>query len=131
MLSVHIKTALSTGISPCDLYVCVYVCVYKIYLGASHSYLRPSIDVNSAVCFSGNRAAHCVGYTDCQSPALLAIAQCHQGVCCLTWGEEGMNRSAYDAELQHNESTVGGKKKHTREDVVVVRCHNGGAEPGV
>lgn len=47
---------------------------HKLYLGASHSYLRPSIDVDSAVCFSTNGAAHSVGYTNCQSAVVLAVA---------------------------------------------------------
>lgn len=58
--------------------------MYKLYLGASHSYLRPSIDVDSTVCFSTNGAAHSVGYTDCQSTLTLAVSKCHQGVCCLS-----------------------------------------------
>lgn len=47
---------------------------YKLYLGASHSYLGPSVDVDSAVCLSTNGAAHGVGNADCESIVVLAVA---------------------------------------------------------
>lgn len=46
----------------------------SLYLGASHSYLRPSIDVDSAVCVSTDGAAHGVSYANCQGPTVLAVA---------------------------------------------------------
>ncbi len=47
---------------------------FKLYLSACNSNLRPSIDVDSAVCFSANGAAHSVGYTNRQSILALAVA---------------------------------------------------------
>lgn len=58
--------------------------IQKLYLGARHSNLRPSVDVDSAVCFPTNGAAHSVGYSHCQSTSVLAVTQRHQGVCCLS-----------------------------------------------
>lgn len=47
------------------------------HLGASYSYLRPSIDVDAAVRFSANGAADSVGHADCQSTLTLAVSKRH------------------------------------------------------
>lgn len=54
------------------------------YLGTGHADLRPRIDVDTAVGLSGDGAAHGVGDTHSQGPAVLTVAQRQQGVCGLT-----------------------------------------------
>lgn len=56
----------------------------ELDLGASHSDFRTSIDVDATVGFSADGAAHSVGYTNCEGAVFLAVAQRHQGVCCLS-----------------------------------------------
>lgn len=56
----------------------------RCYLGAGHADLRPSIDVDTAVSFSGDGAAYRVGDAHSQGPAVLTVAQCQEGVRSLT-----------------------------------------------
>lgn len=53
-------------------------------LGTGHADLWPRVDMDTAVCLSGDGATHCVGDAHSQGPAVLTIAQCQEGVCSLT-----------------------------------------------
>lgn len=50
------------------------------YLGACHADLRPCVDVDAAVGLSRDGAAHGVGDAHGQGSAVLAVAQCQEGV---------------------------------------------------
>ncbi len=56
----------------------------KTHLCAGDAYLRTGVDVDAAVRFPADGAAHCVGDANDQGAALLAVPQRHQGVSSLT-----------------------------------------------
>ena len=58
-------------------------CPRGSYLSAGHTDLRPCVDVDAAVRLAGDGAAHGVGDAHGQSSAVLAVAQCQEGVCSL------------------------------------------------
>lgn len=57
---------------------------WEAYLGASHSYFWPGIDVDSTVSFPADGAAHSVGDTNGESASVFAVTQSHQSVCCFS-----------------------------------------------
>ena len=59
-----------------------------IYLGTGNSNLGPGIDVDATVGLTTDGAAHGIGDANYECATFLAVAQCHQGVCCFTYNNQ-------------------------------------------
>lgn len=91
--------------------VIIIICNRSQYLGACHSYLRSSIDVDSTVCFSANWTAHSVGYAHCQGTTVPAVAECHQGVCCLSLVSKRKREDLFKTKNNEQEGRKEGRRR--------------------